>query len=125
VVVGQVVVAVAGGLICQVVLGPRAAVSALIGGGIGAVATVVQVAIGLRAGAGDKPQAIERGLVRGSVAKLVLTAVLLVAVLRNYRVAPGPLFVTYVLTFVVYWLGLARALRSRVQERGGASLKGP
>ena len=43
VVVGQVLVAVGGALICYAIRGQLASVSALIGGGIGAAATLVQV----------------------------------------------------------------------------------
>jgi len=103
VVVGQVFVALGGALICYLTRSPLASLSALIGGGIGAAATLAQVLVGSRGASA--------ALVRGSVVKLVVTAVLLVVVLRNWRVAPGPLFATYLLTFVVYWLGLARTYR--------------
>jgi hypothetical protein len=48
VVVAQVFVALGGALICYATRGQLASISALIGGGIGAAATLVQVIIGLR-----------------------------------------------------------------------------
>ena len=65
------------------------------------------------------------GLVRGSAVKLVVTAILLVVAMRIWRVAPEPLFLTYMATFLVYWLGLARTLRLTARASGGEGLKGP
>lgn len=117
VVVGQLIVAINGALICYAMWGALSSRSALIGGVIGAAATLAQVLIGLR---GDGA-----GLVRGSALKLVVTAILLVTAMRIWRVAPEPLFLTYLATFLVYWLGLARSLRLTAQAGGGGSLKGP
>jgi F0F1-type ATP synthase assembly protein I len=103
VVVGQVVVAVNGALICYAIWGARSSRSALIGGVVGAAATLAQVLTGMR---GDGA-----GLVRGSAVKLLVTAILLVVAMRIWPVAPEPLFLTYMTTFLVYWLGLARSLR--------------
>ncbi len=117
VVVGQLIVAINGALICYAMWGALSSRSALIGGVIGAAATLAQVLIGMR-GNGT-------GLVRGSATKLVVTVALLVVATRTWRVAPEPLFLTYMTTFLVYWLGLARTLRLTASARGGESLKGP
>jgi F0F1-type ATP synthase assembly protein I len=117
VVVGQIVVAVNGALICYAIWGALSSRSALIGGLVGAAATLAQVLIGTR---GDGS-----GLVRGSAIKLVVTVVLLVVAMRIWRVAPEPLFLTYMTTFLVYWLGLSRTLRLAASARRGESLKGP
>ena len=117
VVLGQLVVAVNGALICYAMWGALSSRSALIGGVIGAVATLVQVLFGMRGGGA--------GLVLGSAAKLVVTALLLVAAMRIWRVSPEPLFLTYLTTFLVYWLGLARTLRLTAEKRASESLKGP
>jgi len=117
VVAGQLVVAVNGALICYAMWGAISSRSALIGGVIGAAATLAQVLTGIR---GDGT-----GLVRGSALKLVVTAILLVVVMRIWRVAPEPLFLTYMTTFLVYWLGLARTLRLSAQASRGEGLKGP
>ena len=116
VVVGQLAVAVNGALICYAMWGALSSRSALIGGVTGAAATLAQVLTGMR---GDGT-----GLVRGSAVKLVVTAILLVVAMRIWRVAPEPLFLTYLTTFLVYWLGLARTLRSTARANRGASLKG-
>lgn len=121
VVVGQVAVALCGGLICYLALDARAAISALLGGGIGAAATLVQVLVGLRNSAGKEPQALVSGFYRGSVMKLLVTVVLFVLALKllaqgGRSPAPAPLFVTYVATFLVYWLALARTLRTGVRQ---------
>ena len=116
VVVGQLLVAVGGALICYATRGQLASVSALIGGGIGAAATLAQVVIGLRDGAGRAPQAVVRGFYRGSAMKLVVTVVLFVLVLRGRQLAAAPLFLTYVATFLVYWVVLARTLRTQVRS---------
>lgn len=111
VVAGQFAVAVCGALISYVFLDVRAAVSALVGGGIGAVSTLVQVLIGLRNSTGKEPEELVRSFYRGSAMKLVVTVVLFVLALRHWNPAPAPLFVTYAATFLVYWLTLARTLR--------------
>ena len=112
-VAGQVLVAVAAALICYAWRDARSGLSALAGGGIGAAATLTQVLVGLRNSAGKEPKEVLRGFYRGSAAKLVVTVVLFVLVLRARALAPGPLFVTYVVTFLVYWVALARNLSAR------------
>ena len=123
VVVGQVLVALAGGLIGYLTRGQLASVSALIGGGIGAAATLVQVIVGLRNSAGRTPQAVVSGFYRGSAMKLVVTVVLFVLVLRGRQLAAAPLFVTYVATFLVYWVALSRTLRVQVQQEALKSME--
>ena len=113
VVAGQVVVAVVGALVGYVWLGAHAALSALVGGGIGAAATLTQVVVGLRNTAGRAPREVMRGFYRGSAMKFAVTVVLFVLALRGRKFAAGPLFGTYVVTFVVYWLALARGLHGK------------
>lgn len=122
-VVGQGLVALAGAVICYVTRDALSASSALIGGGIGASATLVQVLIGLRNSAGRTPQDVVRGFYRGSAMKLVVTVVLFVLVLRRWRIAPAPLFLTYMATFLVYWLALARTFRTQVQQQAIRSME--
>ena len=113
VVAGQVLVAVVAGLICYAWRDARSGLSALAGGGIGAAATLTQVLVGLRNSAGKEPKEVIQGFYRGSAVKLVVTVVLFVLVLRTRALAPEPLFVTYVVTFLVYWVALARNLTGR------------
>lgn len=123
VVAGQAAVAVCGAVICYAALDTRSSLSALIGGGIGAAATLVQVGFGLRNSAGKEPQAVVRGFYRGSVMKLLVTVVLFILALRHRNLAPAPLFVTYVATFLVYWLTLARTFRARIEPRAAAGME--
>jgi ATP synthase protein I len=123
VVVGQVLVALGGALICYATRGQLASVSALIGGGIGAAATLVQVVVGLRSSAGQTPQAVVRGFYRGSAMKLAVTVLLFALALRGRHLAAAPLFVTYVATFLVYWLALARTFRTQVQRETMSSME--
>ena len=121
VVVGQVAVALCGGLICYLAIDARSALSALVGGGIGAAATLVQVLVGLRNSTGKEPRAVVSGFYRGSVMKLLVTVVLFVLALKGLSQggrspAPAPLFVTYVATFLVYWLALARTFRANARQ---------
>jgi ATP synthase protein I len=105
-VAGQVAIAGLVALICAVWLGPPAAVSAAIGGGIGAAGSLAQVASGFRRSAAGDPAAIARGFYRGEAIKIAVTVLLFVLALRGGRLAPGPLFAGYVATFVAYWLAL-------------------
>jgi ATP synthase protein I len=123
VVVGQVLVALGGALICFATRGQLASISALIGGGIGAAATLVQVVFGLRSSAGQTPQAVVRGFYRGSAMKLAVTVLLFALALRGRHLAAAPLFVTYVATFLVYWLALARTFRTQVQRETIGSME--
>jgi ATP synthase protein I len=108
VVAGQVLVALVGGLLWYVGRDTVAALSALSGGGIGAAATLAQVWVGLRNSAGREPREVVRGFYRGTAVKFAVTVVLFVWALRSHRLAAGPLFSTYVVTFLVYWVALAR-----------------
>jgi F0F1-type ATP synthase assembly protein I len=43
--------------------------------------------------------------------------------LRGRHLAAAPLFVTYVATFLVYWLALARTFRTQVQRETMSSME--
>ena len=108
-VAGQVAIAGIVALICAVCLGAPAGVAAAIGGAIGAVASLAQVASGFRRStAGDAP-AIARGFYRGEAIKIALTVLLFVFALRGRHLAAGPLFAGYVATFLAYWVALWRS----------------
>jgi F0F1-type ATP synthase assembly protein I len=108
VVAGQVLVAIAGSLLWYAWRGSAAGLAALSGGGIGAAATLAQVAVGLRNGAGRDPRDVVRHFYRGTAVKFAVTVLLFVWALRGRKVLAEPLFVTYVMTFFVYWVVLAR-----------------
>ena len=85
----------------------------MMGGGIGAVASLVQVALSFRRAAGDNAQAIARGFYRGEAMKITVTVVLFVIALRWRTLPPGPLLAGYVANFVAYWVGLVRFAGAR------------
>lgn len=89
--------------------GARAAVSALIGGGIGVAASLAMVFFMFRGASGADPRRILRGAYRGEAVKLGLTVLLIVAALKFVELAVLPFFVTYAATFVVYWIALVKS----------------
>jgi ATP synthase protein I len=107
-ILGQLLITALVALGCWVVAGPRLALSGLVGGGIGTVATLAQVAMAFRFSAGAEPKAIVRGFYRGEALKVLLTVLLFVMALRSGRFVGGGMLIGYVATFIVYWLALAR-----------------
>jgi ATP synthase protein I len=118
---GQALIAIAGAVIAFVAAKSDpalAAQSALVGGGIGAAATLTQVVVGLRDSAGKSPKEVMRGFYRGSALKFAVTVLLFVLALRGKKLLPAPLFVTYAVTFLMYWLALAKSLTAAAKEQG-------
>ena len=112
-VAGQVAIAGIVALICAACMDPPAGVAAAIGGAIGAVASLAQVASGFRSStAGDAP-AIARGFYRGEAIKIAVTVLLFALALRGRHLAAGPLFAGYVATFAAYWVALWRSVGTR------------
>jgi len=111
-VAGQVVIAGVVALLCAALMGAQAALAAAVGGGIGAVASLVQVLSGFRRGAAGDARAIARGFYRGEALKIAVTVVLFVLALRGRQLAPGPMLAGYVATFVAYWVALGRKMRA-------------
>ena len=110
-VAGQVAISGVVALLCAALIGAQAGLAAAVGGGIGALASLAQVASGFRRrSAGDAP-AIARGFYRGEAIKIGVTVLLFVLALRGRALAPGPLFAGYVATFVAYWVALVRSAR--------------
>ena len=111
-VVGQVAISGVVALLCAALIGAPAGLAAAVGGGIGALASLAQVASGFRRStAGDAP-AIARGFYRGEAIKIGVTVLLFVLALRGRQLAAGPLFAGYVATFVAYWVALLRSART-------------
>ena len=114
---GQVLIALAGGALAYVLAkgdAGLAARSALVGGGISALATLTMVLVGLRNSAGKTPKEVMRSFYRGSAMKFAVTVILFVWALRTMKLSAAPLFVTYATSFLMYWFALARSLTSRV-----------
>lgn len=110
VVAGQAAVTVLFALASFLIAGSNAALSALIGGGIGTLASLVMALIAFGRGAGMDAQRVMRAFYVGEAAKLGVVIVLFVIVLKAMKVSPGALFGAYVATFFVYWVALANAL---------------
>lgn len=108
----------AGGL---VVGGPRAGVSALLGGGIGTLASLYMVVSMFRPGASTEPEKIISRVYRGEFYKLVITAGLFSLVLLSIDVSFGPMLGGFAATLLVYWFALLRSPdltpSKKVQER--------
>jgi F0F1-type ATP synthase assembly protein I len=110
VVLGQaavtVVCALAGGLIA----GPHVALSAALGGGISAAASLVMALLGLGGKSTATPERAVGAFFVGETAKIVVVIVLFTAVFKTMKVSPFAMLGTYVATFCVFWIALAGAL---------------
>jgi ATP synthase protein I len=110
VVLGQVVVTVLAAVVCFAVWGRTAGLSALVGGGISAIASAALALIGFSAPAGSEPEKIARKFYMGEGTKLAVTVALFVAVFVTMKVNFAALFGAYIATLFVYWIALANAL---------------
>ena len=121
VVLGQAGVTLLAALVSLAVTGESAAVSALLGGGIGTASSFAMAAIAFGRIPRSAPVILLTFFV-GELAKLVLMIGLFVAVWHWMRPSPGAMFAAYGATFVVYWIVLAGVLpRLAVpQPLGGA-----
>jgi ATP synthase protein I len=112
VVLGQVVVTVVAAAICFAVWGSTAGWSALAGGGISTLASLVMAALSFRKSSLASPQSAILGLFVGEAAKLVTVVVLFVLVFRTLKVSPLAMFGAFMATLIIYWVALANALPS-------------
>ncbi|GAC1452044.1 MAG: hypothetical protein PVS2B3_02940 [Steroidobacteraceae bacterium] len=109
VVLGQAGVTVVAALCAWVLAGQRAALSALLGGGIATVATLAMAGLVFGGGAGSAARAL--GLFYlGEALKLLLVVVLFVVVLNVVKVVPLAMFAAFAATFLVYWIALLSTL---------------
>jgi F0F1-type ATP synthase assembly protein I len=109
VVLGQAAVTLAAALAGQVIGGVNDAVSALLGGGIG---TVASLAMALIVFGGRAPRSGPQVLALfflGELAKLVLMVALFIAAWHWMRPSPIATLAAYGATFLVYWVALAGA----------------
>ena len=105
---GAVTVVVA--IVSYVMAGRLAAVSALVGGGISTLASLVMAALSFRRSSLANPHSAVRGFYVGEAAKLATVVVLFIVVLRTMKVSPLAMFAAFMATFFVYWVALANAL---------------
>ena len=110
VVLWQGVVTVVVALVSYMIAGRLAASSALAGGGISTLASLVMAALSFRRSSLANPHSAVRGFYVGEAAKLATVVVLFVMVLRTLKVSPLAMFAAYLATFFVYWVALANAL---------------
>jgi ATP synthase protein I len=111
VVLGQAIVTGVVALVSLAMAGPTGAWSAALGGGISTLGSLAMAGIAF---AGSKPSA--HGAVTafyvGEAVKLALVVVAFVLILKMLKVSPLPLFAGYMATFLVYWIVLARLVRT-------------
>jgi len=112
---GAVTVVVA--LVSYMIAGRLAAFSALVGGGISTIASLVMAALSFRRSSLANPHSAVRGFYVGEAAKLATVVVLFVMVLRTLKVSPLAMFAAYLATFFVYWVALANALPTPGQSK--------
>ena len=89
--------------------GRRTGVSALMGGGIGTLASLYMVVSMFRLGANTEPAKIISRVYRGEFYKLVITAGLFGLVLVSVEVSFGPMLGCFAATLLVYWAALLRS----------------
>jgi ATP synthase protein I len=119
VVLAQAAVTVTAALAAGALTDRRAALSALLGGGIATLGSLVMA--GLVFGGGSlNPQRVLGAFYLGEALKVALVIVLFVLVLKWVNVAPLAMFVAFAATFLVYWIALVRALPSLGGTRRGA-----
>jgi ATP synthase protein I len=110
VVLGQAGVTVIAALCAWALADQRAAISALLGGGIATAGSLVMAAL-VFAGAASAGASRALGLFYiGEAVKIALVVVLFVVVLKLVRVVPLAMFVAFAATFLVYWIALLSAL---------------
>jgi len=110
VVLGQVVVTVVAALICFAVWGRVPGLSALVGGGISAIASAALALIGFGSPAGAPADRVAKSFYVGEGVKLAVTVAAFIAVFTTMKVSFAALFGTYIATLFVYWIALANAL---------------
>ena len=108
-VLGQAATTIVLAAICLIGFDARAAISALLGGGISVAASFAMVWFMFRGTPDTDAKRIVRGAYRGEGIKLALTVVLFSVVLKSYEVAALPFFVAYIATLLVYWIALVRS----------------
>ena len=110
VVLGQAAVTLICALAAWLMFDFRAALSAALGGGISAAASLAMALLGFGGRSATDPERAVRAFFVGEIAKIAVMIVLFVAVLKTIKVVPLAMLGTYVATFFVFWVALANAL---------------
>jgi len=104
----QLLVTLVATLAAGVAQGLHAAVSAVLGGGIGVISAYAYVWRALR-GSGSDPKKAFHAQVLGEGYKFAVTILLFALVFKSYgQLAALPLFLAYAATIVVYWMALLK-----------------
>ena len=120
VVLAQAAVTVTAALIAGVLADRRAALSALLGGGIATLGSLVMAGLVFGGGKALDAQRALGMFYLGEAVKVCLVIVLFVLVLKWVNVAPLAMFVAFAATLLVYWIALVSALPSLGGTRRGA-----
>jgi ATP synthase protein I len=118
VVLGQVVVSAAAALCALGLADRRAAISALVGGGIATVGSLVMATLVFAHGARSSALRIVGALYVGEAVKVAVVIALFVVALKWEDVAPLAMFVAFAATYLVYWIALLVALPGSSSARG-------
>jgi F0F1-type ATP synthase assembly protein I len=110
VVLAQAVVTVAAALVSWGVADRRAALSALLGGGIATLGSLVMATIVLGKSTVRSPQRALVMFFAGEAVKVALVIAMFVVVLKTMNVAPLAMLGGFAATFVVYWVALIAKL---------------
>lgn len=113
VVLGQAGVTLICALASWAIADSRAAVSALLGGGISSLASLAMAMVGFGKQAATDPQRAIRAFFVGETAKVVVVIVLFVVVLKTMKVVPLAMLGSYSATFFVFWVVLFKWTGSR------------
>jgi len=90
----------------------RAALSALLGGGIATFGSLVMAGLVFGGGTAVNAQRVLGMFYVGEAVKVALVIVLFVMALKWMSVAPLAMFLAFAATFLVYWIALVCALPS-------------
>ena len=112
VVLGQAAVTLLCALASWGVADSRAAMSALLGGGISCIASLAMALVAFRKQATVGPQRALTAFLAGEAAKVAVVIVLFIVVLKTMKVVPLAMLGSYAATFAVFWVALANGLPS-------------
>jgi len=116
---GQAAVALIAALLCWAIADSRAALSAALGGGISAAASLVMALLSFGKEASTDPLRAIRAFLVGEAAKVTVVIVLFVVVLKTMKVVPLAMLGAYIATFFVFWVALAKGSSVRGTPRTG------
>jgi ATP synthase protein I len=119
VVLAQAAVTVTAALCAWGLADRRAALSALLGGGIATLGSLVMAALVFGGGKALDAQRVLGTFYLGEAVKVLVVIVLFVLTLKWVNVAPLAMFVAFATTFLVYWIALVAALPTLGGARRG------